>query len=89
MSERTAKAARKEEEEKPKILFSFVVEVHEDGGFALEVPKGAPIPLVLDVLMRAQRKVWDVFIKAFHKKTTQPQIVIPTGVPEGALRRGQ
>jgi len=87
MSESTAKKARKEEAEK-KIIFRITIDVHEDGGFGMEVPKGASMVTALDVLMKASQKVFETFVQALQRKQAASAIVRPVGgIPEGLLRR--
>ena len=87
MSEKAAKAARKEAEAN-KVLYSIVIEVHNDGGYALEVPKGASMALTCDVLMRASHKVYTTFMEALNKKQAAQSLIKPVGgIPGGLLRR--
>ncbi len=90
MSEKQAKAARKEAKAAD-ILYTMTIEVMKDGGFALEVPQGANIPLTLDVLMRCSQKVLGTFIQTLNKqRAAGTPSIVPSGViPEGLLRRGQ
>lgn len=87
MSEKAAKQARKEEAS-GKILYTILIEVHNDGGYAMEVPKGASMPLTCDVLMRASHKVYTTFVEALNKQQAAKTLVKPVGgIPEGLLRR--
>jgi len=87
MSEKAAKAARQQAAEED-ILYTIIVKVRKDGGFEMEVPKGANIPLTLDVLMRASQKVLNTFVETLQKqKATQAMVQPVAGIPEGLLRR--
>jgi len=87
MSEKAAKQARKEDAEK-KIIFRIAIDVLEDGGFVMEVPKGASMVTALDVLMRASQKVFGTFVNALQQKQAASAIVQPVGgIPEGLLRK--
>lgn len=87
MSEKAAKATRKEEAEK-KIIFRITIDVQDDGGFIMEVPQGANMITTLDVLMRASQKVLGTFAQALQQKKAASAIVQPVGgIPEGLLRR--
>ncbi len=89
MSEKAAKQARKEAGDK-KIVFRITIDVHDDGGYAMEVPKGASMVTALDVLMRASQKVFGTFVQALQKKQAAQALVQPMGgIPEGLLRRPQ
>ena len=89
MSQRRAKEARRKAEAE-NVLYQIVITVNADGGFELEVPKGASVPLTLDVLMRAQKQVWDTFLVKLNQQAAEKRMVqpIPSGrIPEGLLRR--
>ncbi len=89
MSEKKAKAQRKEAEEK-KTIYSITIDVYEDGGYAMEVPKGASMASAVDVLMRASQKVFGTFVQALQRKQATQALVQPmSGIPEGLLRRPQ
>jgi hypothetical protein len=86
MSEKAAKADRKKEE----FLYTITINVARDGGFSMEVPKGANIPLTLDVLMRASQKVLGTFVNTLQQQKAIQGLVKPAGgIPEGLLRRPQ
>ena len=86
MSDKAAKATRKAAE----ILYTITIRVAPDGGFEMEVPKGANIPLTLDVLMRASQKVLGTFISTLKQQKAAESIIQPAGgIPEGLLRRPQ
>ena len=87
MSEKTAKADRKKAAE-DNIAFAIGITVMKDGGYTLDVPQGASMPLTVDVLMRASLKVYNTFIEALNRKQMASKIVQPVGgIPDGLLRR--
>jgi len=87
MSEKQAKAARKQEAV-DEAWYDIIISVKKNGGFQMEVPKGSPIPMTLDVLMRCQKQVWDTFLSTLQAQQAKQQLVKPVGgIPEGLLRR--
>ncbi len=89
MSEKSAKAERKAGAEK-NVIFRITIDVHDDGGYAMEIPKGASMVTACDVLMRASHKVFGTFVQALQRKQAAQSLIQPMGgIPEGLLRRPQ
>lgn len=84
MSEKTAKAKRKDEKkgqpEPEKIdlgnhLFNLTIGVYDSGKFTIDAPKGSSIPLALDCCIRACHQLWSLIVAKFSQPKEGPAII--------------